>query len=117
MQKETWHCLTLIMDFLGKDISLIAVCLCTITICLSLSGIFKDLQVTHAVGKDSPHTMADEAFAPVTDNSLDDPFRLWHEEFDVCFFPKNKQTIKQTNKKNSWTHLTTAHISTMFWTI
>ncbi len=24
-------------------------------------------------------TLADEAFAPVPDNSLDDPFRLWHE--------------------------------------
>lgn len=48
------------------------------------------------------------SFAPFADNSLVGLFHLWHGELDVHFSWKQAET---------WTHLTTAHISTAFQSI
>jgi len=45
------------------------------------------------------------AFSPFTDNSLDSLSTLWQMEPDVSFIPEAAE---------SWTHLTTKHVSTVF---
>jgi len=49
-------------------------------ICLHVSDAFTQMQVTRAVCTDArpPITGQMFAFAPVSDESLDDPFRLWN---------------------------------------
>ncbi len=78
-------------------------------ICLHVNGTFAHMPVTHAVCTDAPisHILRQTfAFAFVADKSLDGCFGLWDWQFDVCFPQKQAEM---------WTHLTTAHIFTVFW--
>ncbi len=80
-------------------------------ICLHVNGTFAHMPVTHAVCTDAPisHILRQTfAFAFVADKSLDGCFGLWDWQFDVCFPQKQAEM---------WTHLTTAHIFTVFLTI
>ncbi len=89
-----------------KDI-LMAVSLYNPSICLHVNGTFVHMQVTHALCTPKPWQMF--AFTSVADESLDGPFGLWDWELEIHFF-----SWKQVEM---WTHLSTAHIFTVFLTI
>ncbi len=109
MQNETWNCLDLItIDFPLKTSSWWQyLSLYNPNICLHVNGTIAHIPVTHAIYTDEP-PYHDRRFASVAGESLDSPFGLWDWEFNVRFSQEQAET---------WTHLTTAHISTVYLTI
>ncbi len=104
MQNETWHCLDLItMDFPWKTSSWWQyMSLYYTNICLN--GTLTHMPVTHAVCSAAPpyHDRCVLLHLSLI-KSLEGPFGLWDWELDIHF-----------SQVEMWTHLSTAHISTVF---